>query len=103
MDFTQFKVLTFDCYGTLIDWEQGILAGLSPVLAAHNVSLTDDEIFQCYGEFEAASQSGAFRPYRTVLREVVQRFGRRFGFTPTESEIDTLADGFSECSWAKRC
>ena len=36
LDFTRFRVLTFDCYGTLIDWESGIFAVLRPILAAHN-------------------------------------------------------------------
>lgn len=96
MDFSQFKVLTFDCYGTLIDWESGILASLRPLVQKYGLSIKDEELLALYGELESASQSGPYRPYRVVLREVVQRFGRRLRFNPTEAEINSLVDGFGE-------
>ncbi len=42
MRFTDFKVLTFDCYGTLIDWESGILAGLRPLLDCLGSRVSDE-------------------------------------------------------------
>src|SRR6476646_1006193 len=44
--FADFDALTFDCYGTLVDWEQGILAGVRPVLRTHGIELTDDEVLE---------------------------------------------------------
>ena len=44
MNFGKFEFLTFDCYGTLIDWETGILEALKPILARHRKSPTDLEI-----------------------------------------------------------
>jgi 2-haloacid dehalogenase len=50
MNLLSFKALTFDCYGTLIDWESGILAELKPWVAASGLKLTDDQILEVYGE-----------------------------------------------------
>ena len=53
LDYGRFEALTFDCYGTLIDWEAGILAGLRPVLAARGVTKpTDDELLAKYANAE---------------------------------------------------
>jgi 2-haloacid dehalogenase len=92
LDFSKAKLLTFDCYGTLIDWESGIFSALKPVLAAHSKSVSDPEILALYGEFEAKIEAGDYLSYREVLRQVVRSFGDRLGFTPTASEIDALPD-----------
>jgi 2-haloacid dehalogenase len=44
LDANKYEVLSFDCYGTLVDWESGIISGLRPVLRSHGVEATDDEI-----------------------------------------------------------
>ncbi len=56
MDFSAFSTITFDCYGTLIDWEAGILPVLRSVLAAHGQTLPDARILELYGEFEAQAR-----------------------------------------------
>ncbi|HEX5506558.1 MAG TPA: haloacid dehalogenase type II [Thermomicrobiales bacterium] len=89
--FDRYTHLTFDCYGTLIDWERGILATLRPLLARHDAMLTDDQILELYGEFEAAAEAGPYQPYRDVLAAVVDGFGARLGFNPTAAERDALA------------
>jgi 2-haloacid dehalogenase len=67
LDLGQFEVLTFDCYGTLIDWEAGILAAVRPVLAAHGVELEDEEVLERYAQHEAALEAGPYQSYRGVL------------------------------------
>jgi 2-haloacid dehalogenase len=91
-DFNQYKALTFDCYGTLIDWENGILGVLKPLLIAHNTNLDDDQIIELFAEFEAELESGDYIKYREVLKRVVQKFGERFSFAPTADELNSLAD-----------
>ncbi len=59
LDFDQFAYLTFDCYGTLIDWERGIVEALRPVLARHGIELSDDEILERFGALEAAAEKAA--------------------------------------------
>ncbi|MGN6758161.1 MAG: haloacid dehalogenase type II [Thermomicrobiales bacterium] len=90
-EFDRFTHLTFDCYGTLIDWERGILAALRPVLTEHGLSVSDDAILELYGELEAAAEAGPYQPYRAILATVIDGFGARFGFTPTTVEREALA------------
>jgi 2-haloacid dehalogenase len=98
MDFSRFAAISFDCYGTLIDWEAGILPVLRALLARHGRSLADAAILELYGEFEAEAESGPYQSYRDVLQAVVRAFGSRLGFEPTFSEIRSLPE--SVPSWA---
>jgi len=92
MDLTPITTLTFDCYGTLIDWETGILAALSPLLSRHRVALSDDALLELYGELEARAEAGPFRPYREILGAVVRGFGERLGFVPSQAEVESLPE-----------
>ncbi len=92
LDFTRFEILTFDCYGTLINWEDGILGCLRNILKSHHMNLHDAAILELYGEFEAKAESGAYRRYREVLNSVVKQFGERLGFTPSDEQVRSLAE-----------
>ncbi|RMG48610.1 MAG: haloacid dehalogenase type II [Acidobacteria bacterium] len=95
-DFTTYEVLTFDCYGTLIDWEKGILNALRPVLAAHDCHLADEHILSLYATIESEIEAGPYVTYREVLRSVVREFGRRLGFRPTPTERECLVDSLKD-------
>ena len=97
MDFSRFTTISFDCYGTLIDWEAGILPALRSVLGRHGKTLTDAAILELYGEFEAEAESGLYRKYRDVLSAVVRAFGLRLGFQPDAVDISALSE--SVPSW----
>jgi 2-haloacid dehalogenase len=97
LNLNNFEVLTFDCYGTLIDWETGIFSALKPMLLAHGKALPDAQLLEWYGEFEAAGEAGSYRGYRQVLAGVVKNFGERLDFVPTQAELRSLADGLP--SW----
>jgi 2-haloacid dehalogenase len=90
LDFRRFRVLTFDCYGTLIDWESGILDALRPLLAAHKKSLGDDKLLELYAELEAEAEAGEYQPYRKILESVARGVGRRLGFEASEQEARSL-------------
>jgi len=90
LNFSRFRFLTFDCYGTLIDWEKGIFSALRPILAAHGRSMSDSAILELYGELEAEAEKGEFRPYREVLKSVVRAFGERLAFVPSETQVQSL-------------
>ena len=92
LDFRRFRVLTFDCYGTLIDWESGILGALRPLLAAHGKSLPDEKLLELYGELEAEAEAGAYQSYRKVLQSVARGAGRRLGFEASEQETRSLPE-----------
>lgn len=91
ISFDRFAVLTFDCYGTLIDWETGLLAALRPILQAHGRELSDKQILEIYGELEPKAQN-PYRRYREVLASVVRGFGNRLGFPVSDAEAESLAE-----------
>jgi 2-haloacid dehalogenase len=97
LDFSRFQIITFDCYGTLIDWESGILGAIRPILSAHGAHLSDPEILRMYGEIEADEESGEYQPYREILQAVVRGFGTRLGFAPSEKEQQSLPNSLA--SW----
>jgi len=92
LDFNRFEMLTFDCYGTLINWEEGILLCLRRIISAHGKEADDATLLELYGDFEASAEHGEYRVYREVLQSVVQQLGNKLGFTPTEAEIRSLPD-----------
>ncbi|MGD0570026.1 MAG: haloacid dehalogenase type II [Candidatus Sulfotelmatobacter sp.] len=96
LDFSRFEILTFDCYGTLINWEEGILRCLHRILATHGRDTDDATILRLYGDFEAEAEQGEYRSYRAVLRNVVRRFGEHFGFAPSDREVNSLPESLQE-------
>ena len=92
LDFSRFEILTFDCYGTLINWEEGILRCLHRILAAHGKDTDDATILRLYGDFEARAEQGEYRRYREVLQSVVRQFGEQLGFAPTDQEVRSLPE-----------
>lgn len=91
IDFSRFEVLTFDCYGTLIDWESGILDAVKPVFARHGVGAADDAILETYAALEAKHEEGDYLRYRMVLRLVMTEMSLRFKFDAAPHELDCLA------------
>jgi len=94
--YNDFEILTFDCYGTLIDWETGILNALKPVLSGHEITTTDNQVLELYAEVEARLEKQDYQPYRTVLRQVVTRLGEALNFRPSAEEMDVLADSLGQ-------
>jgi 2-haloacid dehalogenase len=91
LQWNDFDVLTFDCYGTLIDWETGILDTLRPIFSAHRIELIPEKALESYGELETAVEHGEYREYKAVLRLVLEGLGRRLGFTPTAEELQRFS------------
>lgn len=96
LDPARYQTLTFDCYGTLIDWESGILAALHGLLARHAVEPPGaEELLALYAELEPAAQTGDYRPYREVLAEVTRGFAEALDFDLAPGEEHTLADSIA--------
>lgn len=96
LDFTGVKVLSFDCYGTLIDWESGILSALRPLLSRHQMQLVDSDLLRLYGRFEREAQSlTPFVNYRTVLRNVTEGFCEHLGLDIETGEETALAESMA--------
>jgi len=97
VDFARFEVLTFDCYGTLIDWEAGILAGLRRVLDARDVAADDEDLLERYARHEAAIEAGPYLRYREVLARALRAVCGEVGVEPTGEEA--AAFGGSVGDW----
>jgi 2-haloacid dehalogenase len=97
LDFSQFDWISFDCYGTLIDWESGILGYLGPLLQRKGLTLPDAQILSLYSQFEPREQAGNYRGYREVLAGVVNDFARELNFDVTPAEALGLGDAIR--SW----
>ena len=70
LNFDQYEVLTFDCYGTLIDWETGVLSVLQPFLKSHEVYLTDQKTLELYGGSESETEKDRYMIYQDILRGI---------------------------------
>ena len=80
LDLTTFKALSFDCYGTLIDWEAGIAAILSPWVREQGLDLTDEDLLLAYADNEAAVEREAPSAlYPDVLAAAFRRTGDKLG------------------------
>jgi 2-haloacid dehalogenase len=97
IDFDDFDVLTFDTYGTLIDWESGLLAALRPTLAAHGVEASDESLLEAFGRHEAELEAGPYRRYRDILGGVLTAMLEQFGEAPTADELEAF--GGSVADW----
>jgi 2-haloacid dehalogenase len=83
VDLTAFDALTFDCYGTLIDWETGLLAALQPHVGDRE---DDDALLERFARHEAELEAGPYLRYAAVLARSLQRIGDELGFTTTPEE-----------------
>ena len=97
LDFDRFDALTFDCYGTLIDWETGISDGLRAFLEPRGVRPSDDALLEAYAHEEAALEAGPYLAYREVLARAARGVAAGFGVTP--SAVELAAFGGSVGDW----
>ena len=97
IDLASATSMSFDCYGTLVDWETGILAALRPWAARQEVSATDDELLAAYSRTEQMHQTS--RPtlrYREVLRRVHGDIATEFGVEASAADAAEFAAGFDQ-------
>ena len=93
LEFNGFEWLSFDCYGTLVDWETGISTAVDEVLQSHGIRKSKSEILELFADAEPKVQaSEAYLEYRLVLRRVMELIGAELGFRGIESDLDCLAD-----------
>jgi 2-haloacid dehalogenase len=92
-DFAPIEVLTFDCYGTLIDWEAGILAGLRRILGPRE---DDDALLESYARAEAQAEAGAWQRYHDVLQGSLTAVCAEGGVTPTAQQLADFVDSVAD-------
>lgn len=98
MKLTDFKALTFDVYGTLIDWESGMVQGLKPLTSRLVREPSRDEILQAHARHESFQQRYTpAKPYREILPVVYRRLAEEWGLSVGWDEC--LAYGQSVKNW----
>jgi 2-haloacid dehalogenase len=92
VDFRAFDAMTFDCYGTLIDWETGLLAALRPIVSDHD----DETLLATFARHESALEAGPYLSYRDVLASSLRGMGADLGFEPTDEQVAAFADSVGD-------
>ena len=92
----RFDVVTFDCYGTLIDWEGGIGGWFEKAAARSGFPLDRRQALDLYARIEPAVEAEAYRPYREVLSEAARRVGEEMGWPLSPQEAEGLADSLPD-------
>ncbi|NES70534.1 MAG: haloacid dehalogenase type II [Okeania sp. SIO2D1] len=92
MNLENFEIVSFDCYGTLIDWESGIITVLKNLIANHQINISQQQILEMFAKFESEAEAGEYIKYREVLKQVMEKFGKELNFQPTELELNSLAN-----------
>ncbi|MFC4117481.1 haloacid dehalogenase type II [Nonomuraea zeae] len=92
MNFSDFDALSFDCYGTLIDWETGLAAVLRTWAGAHDLRMTDEQLLTAYSTHEA--QAEIEHPadlYPRILARAMRGMGAQLGVPVSDDEAERLA------------
>ncbi len=92
------RAITFDCYGTLIDWETGILRALRPALTIQGVQADDNTILELFARLEQEQESGPYKPYREVLTEVMLGIGSHFDRAFAERQVEGFVESVGRWS-----
>jgi 2-haloalkanoic acid dehalogenase type II len=87
-----FDIVTFDCYGTLIDWEGGISGAFGEAAARDGVEVDRTAVLRAYAEIEPVVEAETFRSYREVLSETARRVARRIGWPLAPEQAAFLAE-----------
>ena len=98
MDFGDFDALSFDCYGTLIDWETGIAGVLTPWARERGLNLTGEALLTAYSAHEARAEAEYPADlYPQILARSLRGLGRELGAEVTDEDADRL--GASVPAW----
>jgi len=88
----RYEVITFDCYGTLIDWEAGIAEAFRTAARADGVALDPQAVLAAYASLEPAVQARGYLPYREVLARTAAEVAARLGWQMPAERRGFLAE-----------
>jgi 2-haloacid dehalogenase len=90
--FTDYQALSFDCYGTLINWEAGIAAMLSPWAKSRGLTLNDEQLLTAYSTHEATAEAEhPTDPYPGILARSLRALGNELGAEVSDQNAAALA------------
>ena len=91
-----YDIITFDCYGTLIDWESGIISAFQSAAAKDGVELRGDQIIEAYAAEEPSVEFAPYRSYREVLAKTASRVAAKLGWNLPPERAGFLAASLPE-------
>ena len=96
IDSDRYDALTFDCYGTMIDWEAGLIAYIQPLLELHDAHAVPSFLLDFFGRTEAKLEAGPYKPYRKILEGVLEALGQRLGVRPSAEALASFPDSIGD-------
>ena len=97
IDYGTFEVLTFDCYGTLIDWETGLAAAMRRAAGSRSATVGTDDLLERYGRHEAAAEAGSYRRYQEILATGMREVAAELGVSVSDAAAERF--GGSVADW----
>ena len=97
MKLTDFKALTFDCYGTLIDWETGMFNALKPLIGRAAGAISRDAVLEAHARHESSQQlTTPAMKYSELLAVVFKRLAEDWGVTVSWDECQTYGNSVAD-------
>jgi 2-haloacid dehalogenase len=96
MDFNQFRLISFDCYGTLVDWKTSLMDIMKPIIIRHRLDLSKDQLFDLFLKADQKSISEDYRPYHDVLVTIMDEMGKELNINLKQTERTCLVDRFGD-------
>jgi 2-haloacid dehalogenase len=92
LDYDAYEALTFDCYGTLIDWETGLAEGLAAALGGGD----PEGLLSRYARYETEAESGPYMTYRDVVAHGLRGVASELGASPTDVQVAAFAESVGD-------
>ena len=96
MDYQKIRLLSFDCYGTLIDWKESILSILESFFRDTPLNFSREELFGAFLEADRRMITDKYLPYREILAQVIELMAEDLRFSIDPASRYLLSDRFSE-------
>jgi 2-haloacid dehalogenase len=93
--FADFDALTFDCYGTLVDWESGIVSGIRTAVG-DRLEAADEELLEAYARHEAVLEAGDYLRYREVVADALRSIGVEHGIEVSDDDAAAFGDSVGD-------
>jgi 2-haloacid dehalogenase len=91
LELDRFAALTFDCYGTLIDWERGIVTAARVLLGPRGADMQDESILEAFARHERPLEHGPYQTYRSILALVARAIGSERGIDTSDAQAQAFA------------
>jgi len=97
MGLSDFTTLTFDCYGTLIDWESGLLEAFTPWRVRTGIAVAESALLEAFGRAESAAQAHAPATlYPDILARVMREMSAHWKAPATDDEVAAFASSVGD-------